>query len=197
MFRSSQPQMLSVPDLADLFVPLPDDMLVNLSDSRKQALHPRPARSPLVSPRLSLALQTLIHHSTTYTTRSSHTHTSSPSMHLNLRLQDIQPTTLTCSDWHTGGRFAGRAAQHVRAHAQGRGGLRARTQLRLPHHVTHRREDGRPTNSPLLSRFFIPNPHFILFCIIFFLRVVFFLIDLLFLFFLTYRPLFLIKSYYF
>merc|ERR1719409_2011395 len=30
----SAPQMLSVPDLAELFLPLPDDLLVNLADSR-------------------------------------------------------------------------------------------------------------------------------------------------------------------
>ena len=30
----SQPQMLTVPDLAELFLPLPDDLLVNLSESR-------------------------------------------------------------------------------------------------------------------------------------------------------------------
>lgn len=29
-----QPQMMVVPDLDDLFVPLPDDLLVNLSESR-------------------------------------------------------------------------------------------------------------------------------------------------------------------
>lgn len=30
----TQPQMMVVPDLDDLFLPLPDDLLVNLSDSR-------------------------------------------------------------------------------------------------------------------------------------------------------------------
>ena len=30
----SQPQMLVVPDLADPFLPVPDDLLVNLSESR-------------------------------------------------------------------------------------------------------------------------------------------------------------------
>merc|ERR1719231_184082 len=30
----SMPQMLCVPDLAELFLPLPDDLLVNLADSR-------------------------------------------------------------------------------------------------------------------------------------------------------------------
>ena len=30
----SAPQMLTVPDLAELFLPLPDDLLVNLAESR-------------------------------------------------------------------------------------------------------------------------------------------------------------------
>lgn len=36
LFQSSltQPQMLVVADLDDIFLPLPDDLLVNLSDSR-------------------------------------------------------------------------------------------------------------------------------------------------------------------
>jgi len=41
----SQPQMLTVPDLAELFLPLPDDLLVNLADSKelvKQLLESMP-----------------------------------------------------------------------------------------------------------------------------------------------------------